>query len=585
MADLLYGDGEGRSADDLARQILEDAQDELELTQQDVSKRLGLKSDRTYRNWKANLSELSASQIEALADAHELSEVNRANLFHLTRHQPPLLPASEVATAELVVYQRMIDGVEHPTVVYGASWDVVLTNRSYRQLFGVVRRHPTDSPLVNTTRFILFHPDAYKILGGTREAFYDGWLMPSLANFSGVLGSRPGDRRLRSMEKEINQNRELRNAYRDAPRWLAKTGDLHVNSSPRPMFDPRSGRLTPVHCITTAHPGWQAQTIQLAVFVFPPARRDNVAPQMSLFPMNGLIRAQSFAEPAASAAAPVDSRPELIRPATDMVTEGEGAEDADAQLRDLLDGWRKARGMSQMGLVKAVGLRSDRSYRNWMIAPTQLKVELLGKFAKVLAIDDDDRDRMYRLAGHLPPPRTAAELRNTPAMNLFQKHLDGLRHPSHLYDARWDMVLTNDPYRDLFGAVPGRGPNSPLRNGLRFILFDPDAPKMLGAGDRDVFHSAWLMPALANFAGVLHRAPENPDLLSLEQEIIDRPELREAYGVAPRWLRKHGDIHVSQMPRPLLDPRTGKVTSFQLVTEAHHGYQRGLTHVTFVPMD
>jgi hypothetical protein len=40
----------------------------------------------------ANLSELSASQVELLADALELSEPNRVNLYQLTGHLAPFRP-------------------------------------------------------------------------------------------------------------------------------------------------------------------------------------------------------------------------------------------------------------------------------------------------------------------------------------------------------------------------------------------------------------------------------------------------------------------------------------------------------------
>jgi transcriptional regulator with XRE-family HTH domain len=367
----------------------------------------------------------------------------------------------------------MIDGIDHPCVVYGYAWDVVLTNRPFRDLFGVARWHPTDSPLVNTTRFILFHPDAYKILGGDRDSFHAGWLMPCVANFSSVLGQRPNDPRLRSIEKEINARRDVRNAYRDAPRWLAKTGDMHVNSSPRPMLDPRSGKQTQVHCITTAHPGWQAQVIQLAVFVFPSSddRDDAAAAQLSLFPMNGLIHAQSFGEPESGMFLPPAAGPGENQFPDGAVSVAEGAQDDDAddQLRRLLDGWRKARGFNQKDLAKEVGLRSDRIWRYWMVEPTKLGPDLLGKFASVLGIDDADRARMYRLAGHLPPAKTASEMRHTPAMDLYQKVIDSIPHPSQVYDARWDVVIMNAAYNDLFGRVPGRGAGlaAPQRTALR----------------------------------------------------------------------------------------------------------------------
>jgi transcriptional regulator with XRE-family HTH domain len=138
-------------------------------------------------------------------------------------------------------------------------------------------------------------------------------------------------------------------------------------------------------------------------------------------------------------------------------------------LRRLLDGWRKARGFNQKDLAKEVGLRSDRIWRYWMVEPTKLDPDLLGKFASVLGIDDADRARMYRLAGHLPPAKTASEMRHTPAMDLYQKVIDSIPHPSQVYDARWDVVIMNAAYNDLFGRVPGRGAGlaAPQRTALR----------------------------------------------------------------------------------------------------------------------
>jgi hypothetical protein len=217
----------------------------------------------------ARASTLQAAEVAKLVDALDMSAENRANLYLLTGQLPPAPAMVELRrTPEMALYQVMIDGLEHPSVVYSECWDVVIMNRPFIEVFGGVRRHAMAHPTRNTTAFILFHPDAPTLLGGNDpEAFREHWLMPALANFAATLQQHPEEPRLQAMEQQINQRPALRRAYERAPGWIAQNGDIAVNASARLFFDPRVGKLVHAHVITEAHQGYQSIALQRATFI------------------------------------------------------------------------------------------------------------------------------------------------------------------------------------------------------------------------------------------------------------------------------------------------------------------------------
>ncbi|MGW6458071.1 MmyB family transcriptional regulator [Streptomyces sp. NPDC055078] len=256
--------------DELLREIIEGERKDRHLTQKQMAGTLKV-SDRTYRNWIARPTSLSADQVDRIATALNVDEEQRSTLYMLTGLVPPGMSAERLKdTPEMAVYQRMINYLPYPSVVYDYAWDIVITNPAFAPVFGGVRHHPTAMPRMNTTRYVLFHPDAFHILGGgDYEAFQKFWLMPALVNFSATLQTRPEDRRLLTIEREIKTHPTLRRAYRQAPTWLRRHGDMHIDSRPRPVRDPRTQQLTHVHVITEAHQGYQPMTLQRATFIFP----------------------------------------------------------------------------------------------------------------------------------------------------------------------------------------------------------------------------------------------------------------------------------------------------------------------------
>lgn len=257
-----------RTRDAIVAEFLEGLRRSQGMTKKELAQSIGITA-RSLRNWLTRASRLQAKEVERLVVALQMSAENRLNLYKMTGQLPPAPAVSELQrTPEMALYQDMINGLAHPSVVYSYCWDVVIVNRAFREVFGGVRRHATAHPLRNTQRFIFFHPDALTLLGGGDvNAFQEHWLMPALAHFSATLQQCPEDPRLQAIEEEINRRPAIRRAYQRTPEWIAENGDIAISPSARLFWDPRVGKLVDAHIITEAHQNYQATTLQRATFI------------------------------------------------------------------------------------------------------------------------------------------------------------------------------------------------------------------------------------------------------------------------------------------------------------------------------
>lgn len=276
----------------------------------------------------------------------------------------------------------------------------------------------------------------------------------------------------------------------------------------------------------------------------------------------------------------------MIMPSSDAAGSGAAKDlpsEADEQLRRIFEGERIDLELSQDQLGKALGGITGRQYRNWMVRPTQLNAVQLDQLSAALNLSDALRAAVYDLTGHRPPANPASAKCDVEELAVYRELLHGTRHPSHITDYAWDSIAHNDAFEELFGHVKYHPTDAPIRNGMRYILFHPDANQILGAQDPAAFHEYWLMPALAQFSATLQQRPEDPRLLGIKQEIEGRRPVRLAYEKLPDWIRAHGDLHVRPIPRPFWDPRSKRLTSAHVITEAHLGYQSlEIHHATFV---
>jgi hypothetical protein len=160
--------------------------------------------------------------------------------------------------------------------------------------------------------------------------------------------------------------------------------------------------------------------------------------------------------------------------------------------------------------------------------------------------------------------------------------LEGVAFPSVLLDRGWNVVLANTAFTELFRSVGAHPTAMPGDNFLRFVLFHPDAGRVLA--DREV---GWCLPALARFAHLAERHTDDPVLQAVRREIAEDPLLEAAYRQGlPHWVRTVGeraarehDGSVRQLYRPDTEGAAGAVRECRLVVEtptafAEPGYER-----------
>ncbi|MFE5211473.1 hypothetical protein [Streptomyces sp. NPDC056600] len=181
-----------------------------------------------------------------------------------------------------------------------------------------------------------------------------------------------------------------------------------------------------------------------------------------------------------------------------------------------------------------------------------------------------------RAGGRRPQPRPGPDedyLRDYAAL------LEGVPFPSVLLDRRWDVVLANEAFTELFRAVGPHPTAMPHDNFLRFVLFHPDASLVLA--DREV---RWCLPALARFAFLVERFADDPVLQAVRREIAEDPLMEAAYRQGlPHWVHTVGERAAREHDgslRPLLGPGAGRtVRECRLVVEtpaalSELGYER-----------
>ncbi|MFH9011553.1 hypothetical protein ACH4C6_09275 [Streptomyces sp. NPDC017943] len=192
----------------------------------------------------------------------------------------------------------------------------------------------------------------------------------------------------------------------------------------------------------------------------------------------------------------------------------------------------------------------------------------------------------YQAGGQRPAPRPVAE---TPEIQAYLEDYAGLLEtagsPSLVVDHCWDVVLANSAFRSLFAAVGPHPTAMPGDNFLRFVLFHPDAPAVLGDHE-----SSWCLPMLAHFARTVETHGPDHGLQSVRRDIAQDPIMEAAYRHGlPHWIRSVGEDAVEQdgAVRPLLhpDPRRGAVEC-RIVAETSRTLEElGCTRLTFMLRD
>lgn len=129
---------------------------------------------------------------------------------------------------------------------------------------------------------------------------------------------------------------------------------------------------------------------------------------------------------------------------------------------------RRAEGLRREELAALAGISVDYLTRLEQGRATSPSAQVVEALARALRLSDPERELLFRLAGLAVPGRDLVPARIPPSV---QRLLDRLSaNPIAVYDAMWNLLVTNAAYDALTGASAWRGTQ---RNGVWRNLVGP----------------------------------------------------------------------------------------------------------------
>ena len=199
---------------------------------------------------------------------------------------------------------------------------------------------------------------------------------------------------------------------------------------------------------------------------------------------------------------------------------------------------RRAAGLRREELAALAGISADYLTRLEQGRATAPSTQVVEALARSLRLADQERDLLYRLAGHATPGLDVVPSRITPSV---QRLLDRLTdNPVVVYDATWTVLLANAPYDALMGETTAwRGLE---RNAVWRNLLGP-RNRVVHTPREQADHEARLVADLRLTAS---RYPADRSLRRLIGDLTER---------SPRF----AELWRSDTPPPAPDPSKRKV--------------------------
>jgi transcriptional regulator with XRE-family HTH domain len=191
---------------------------------------------------------------------------------------------------------------------------------------------------------------------------------------------------------------------------------------------------------------------------------------------------------------------------------------------------RRAPGLRREEVAGLAGVSGDYLVRLEQGRARHPSVQVVQALAQALRLNDEEEDRLYRMAGHLPPTSGRMVRELTPSI---MRIIDRLGEtPVSVIDAAWETVLQNAAAKALFGDVtgePGRGRNRAWRTFMdvpRVGLLEAQTRSMV---ERDV---------VADLHAALIRLPEDPALAAVVRDLREAsPRFAELWETTPARVR------------------------------------------------
>lgn len=207
---------------------------------------------------------------------------------------------------------------------------------------------------------------------------------------------------------------------------------------------------------------------------------------------------------------------------------------------------RRTGGLRREELAALAGISVDYLTRLEQARATSPSVQVVESLARALRLSDVERELLYRLAGHAVPGRDLVPTRVPPRV---QRLLDRLSaHPIAVYDAMWNLLVTNAAYDALAGAAAWQGIQ---RNGVwrNFV-----GPGPVAALEADELHEQ-RASLVADLRLTAAKYPGDPRLHGLLDELRRRSTL-----FCDLWDGGELELHSAPSRRKFVDhPEVGRI--------------------------
>jgi transcriptional regulator with XRE-family HTH domain len=174
------------------------------LRREEVASLAGVSVEYYKRLERGNAAGASDSVLEALADALQLDDAERAHLFDLARAASPV-PSRRTRRASQQkvrpVVQRMVDSIGSPATVSNMRADYLTANVLGRALYAPLFESREQPP--NSARFTFFDPAAQQFFTDWEKAAKD-----LVASLRSEAGRNPHDRALTDLVGELSMRSE-----------------------------------------------------------------------------------------------------------------------------------------------------------------------------------------------------------------------------------------------------------------------------------------------------------------------------------------------------------------------------------------
>ena len=191
---------------------------------------------------------------------------------------------------------------------------------------------------------------------------------------------------------------------------------------------------------------------------------------------------------------------------------------------------RRASGLRREEVAALAGVSADYLVRLEQGRARNPSPQVVHALVQALRLDHEESDRLYRMAGHLPPTSGRMVREITPSVLRIVDRLG--ETPVAVIDAAWETVVQNRAADALFGDVShlgGRGRNRAWRTFMDVPGMGTLEPQTRSMVERDV---------VADLHAALIRLPDDPDLVSLVADLREQsPRFAELWDTTPARVR------------------------------------------------